>query len=300
MLFYNIIMKRVFLLLLFLLFFQSSVFSAPKKMVPETSGGELKLQNIFIYAIPDDNKPIIEQEEKDAPEDAYINPAQLNKKEEEIVLEQEPADDNVVLNATTLKGYTQYIEDSNIIHLKDDNNEFVLNIKTPQKIISTKSLNFGVPTAKPTLKYVNEEYLIAPNTISASSRIGNLTIGAQYNNEIDNIAMLEAETGLFTKYEKNKFALSSSVTKSLNTTYAQDYNTISIAPELKLNNYMSLKNVLSADITRNRRSSKLIFSINPFGKKDGRMFFEFGAKQTYNIETEATSTQFSFSTQFKL
>lgn len=293
-------MKRVFLLLLFLLFFQSSVFSAPKKMVPETSGGELKLQNIFIYAIPDDNKPIIEQEEKDAPEDAYINPAQLNKKEEEIVLEQEPADDNVVLNATTLKGYTQYIEDSNIIHLKDDNNEFVLNIKTPQKIISTKSLNFGVPTAKPTLKYVNEEYLIAPNTISASSRIGNLTIGAQYNNEIDNIAMLEAETGLFTKYEKNKFALSSSVTKSLNTTYAQDYNTISIAPELKLNNYMSLKNVLSADITRNRRSSKLIFSINPFGKKDGRMFFEFGAKQTYNIETEATSTQFSFSTQFKL
>jgi len=295
-----VIMKKALFLVLFLITIPHYVFSAPKKMIPETSGGKLKLQNIFIYAIPDDDKPVIEQEEKDAPEDAYINPAQLNKTKEEIVLEQETPDDNIVLNATTLKGYTQFIEDSNVIHLKDDNDEFVLNIKTPQKIISTKSLNFGVPTAKPTLKYVNEEYLISPNTISASSRIGNLTIGAQYNNEIDNIAMLEAETGLFTKYEKNRFALSSSITKSLNTTYAQDYNTISIAPELKLNNYMSLKNVLSADVTRNRRSSKLIFSINPFGKKDDRMFFEFGAKQTYNVETETTSSQFSFSTKFKL
>ena len=295
-----VIMKKALFLVLFLITIPHYVFSTQKKMIPETSGGKLKLQNIFIYAIPDDDKPVIEQEEKDAPEDAYINPAQLNKTKEEIVLEQETPDDNIVLNATTLKGYTQFIEDSNVIHLKDDNDEFVLNIKTPQKIISTKSLNFGVPTAKPTLKYVNEEYLISPNTISASSRIGNLTIGAQYNNEIDNIAMLEAETGLFTKYEKNRFALSSSITKSLNTTYAQDYNTISIAPELKLNNYMSLKNVLSADVTRNRRSSKLIFSINPFGKKDDRMFFEFGAKQTYNVETETTSSQFSFSTKFKL
>ena len=282
------------------LFIQPATFSAPKKMVPETSGGELKLQNIFIYAIPEDDKPITEQEEKDAPESAYINPAQLNKKEKEIIFEQETPEDNIVLNATTLKGYTQYIEDSNIIHLKDDNDEFVLNIKTPQKIASAQSLNFGVPTAKPTLKYINEEYLIAPNSINASSKVGNFTIGAQYNNEIDNIAMLETETGLFTKYERNKFALSSSITKSLNTTYAQDYNTISVTPELKLNNYMTLKNVFSADVTRNRKSSKFVFSVNPFGKKDDRMLFEFGAKQTYYEETENTSTQFTFSTQFKL
>ena len=293
-------MKKALFLLLLLISIPHCAFSAPKKMIPETSGGQLKLQNIFIYAIPDDNNTVTEQEEKDAPEDAYINPAQLKKNEKEIVLEQETPEENIVLNATTLKGYTQYVEDANTIHLKDDNDEFVLNIKTPQKIASTQSLNFGVPTAKPTLKYINEEYLIAPKSINASSKVGNFTIGAQYNNEIDNIAMLEAETGLFTKYERRKFALSSSITKSLNTTYAQDYNTISITPELKLNNYMSLKNVLSADVTRNRRSSKLIFSINPFGRKDDRMFFEFGAKQTYNVETENTSTQFSFSTQFKL
>ena len=111
--------------------------------------------------------------------------------------------------------------------------------------------------------------------------------------------MLETETGLFTKYERNKFALSSSVTKSLNTTYAQDYNTISFAPELKINKHLSLKNVFSNDITRNRQSYKFVFSINPFKETD-RFLLELGAKQTYYAETEQTTSQFSFSTQFKL
>lgn len=290
-------MKKAFLIIFLTIIFQPVVLSAPKKMIPESSGGDLKLQNIFIYAIPEDTEQIPDKEEKDAPESAYIIPKQESK---EIILEEDNNSD-ITIGATTLKGYTQYVEDSNTIHLKDVNDEFVLNIKTPQKIDSTQSLNFGVPTAKPTLKYINEEYLISPNSINASSKVGNFTIGAQYNNEVDNNAMLETETGLFTKYERNRFALSSSVTKSLNTTYAEDYNTISIVPELKLNNYMSLKNVISADVTRKRKSAKLIFSINPFGKKDfERMKFEFGAKQTYNEETENTSTQFTFSTQFKL
>lgn len=287
-------MKKALLILLLLLL-SLPVSAAPKKMIT-APGTESHMTNIFIYTIPDDTfeEP---EEEKDAPESAYITP-KIENTDEEILFENE---DNVRYGATTLKGYAQYIDDSNAIHLKDDNDEFVLNIKNPQKIISEKSLNFGVPDAKPTLRYLNEEYLIAPRAINTSSKIGHFTIGAQYNNEIDNIAMLETETGLFTKYERNKFALSSSITKSLNTTYAQDYNTFSVAPEFKLNNYMSLKNVLSADVTRNKRASKLVFSINPFGKKDlDRLRFEFGAKQTYNLETESTSTQFSFSTQLKL
>ena len=130
---------------------------------------------------------------------------------------------------------------------------------------------------------------------------GNFTIGALYENEVDNIAMLESETGLFTRYEKDKFAVSSSFKKSLNTTYAQDYNTISVTPELKLNSYISLKNKLTADITRNRRSSELIFSLNPFGKKDtDRMLLEAGAKQTYYADTGENKTQLNFSATFKL
>ena len=143
--------------------------------------------------------------------------------------------------------------------------------------------------------------MIAPKNIKAAEKAGDFTFGATYGNEIDNIAMLETETGLFTKYEKSRFALSSSFKKSLNTTYASDYNTISIAHELKLNNYMSLKNVLSADITRNRRSTKLVFLLNPFGKHDhDRLELELGAKQTVYMDNDFTKTEFSFSTIFKL
>ena len=255
-------MKRVIFALAFIFVFCSAAVGAPKKMLPASSDGNDLLPNIFIYAIPNDNNNDSDIEEKDAPEDAYITP---EYKEKEIIFEDENSDDDIIIGASTLKGYTQYKADINAIYLKD------------------------------------AEYVIAPYRISTSSKVGNFTLGAQFNTEVDNIAMLETETGLFTKYEKNRFALSSSVTKSLNTTYYQDYNTFSLAPEIKLNNYMSLKNVFSADVTRNKRSSKLIFSFNPFGKKDNdRMFFEFGAKETYNADTDTTSTQFTFSTQLKL
>ena len=113
--------------------------------------------------------------------------------------------------------------------------------------------------------------------------------------------MLESEAGLFTRYEKSRFALSSTYKKNLNTTYNQFYDTISIAPEFKLNNYMSIKNEYKADITRNRRSGSLIFSLNPFGAKDhDRLRLELGAKQTIFADNTEPKTEFSFSTKLKL
>ena len=285
------IMRKALLLILALIFIQSYAFSAPKKMLPSTSDGTEQLPNIFIYTIPDDTFKIEENEE--IPDTVTEQQVTQTGEDEIISLEDEP-----VIGATVLKGYAQYIDDSNTIYLKDENNDFVLNIKNPQKISATKGLNLK-RNNKPSVKYVDAEYLIAPNNISTSSKVGNFTIGANFNNEIDNNAMLETETGLFTKYERNMFALSSSVTKSLNTTYAQDYNTISFAPELKINKHLSLKNVFSNDITRNRQSYKFVFSINPFKETD-RFLLELGAKQTYYAETEQTTSQFSFSTQFKL
>lgn len=261
-------------------------FSAPKKMIPAESDNFVP--NIFIYTLPDD----IEQTAEPDDEYEYIN-------EKISGSEKEPEDNNVY--ASTLKGYTRFVEDSNTIYLKDDSNNFVLNIKQPQKISGSKNLNIESQETKRILQYTNPEYAIAPSSIKSVGNVGDFTFGAMYSNEIDNIAMLETETGLFTKYEKERFALNSSVKKSLNTTYAQDYNTFTIAPELKLNRYMSIKNVLSADVTRNRRSSALIFSLNPFARKDlDRMHLEVGAKQTYYADSNTNKTEFSFSTVFKL
>lgn len=275
-------------------------------------GEDIKLPNIFIYTIPDNikQKPEI-PEDVDAPDDAYVNETNVSDRsdkvsEEEISLNLNDYDaedeDDFTINATTLKGYAEYMEDANTIHLKDDNNNFVLNLKVPQKISASKGMDLqNAINANRMARYSDAEYAIAPNSVRTSSKKGDFTFGALYGNEVDNIAMLESETGLFTKYEKSRFALSTTYKKNLNTTYNQFYDTISLAPEFKLNNYMSIKNEYKADLTRNRKSGALIFSFNPFGSKDSdRMRLELGAKQTVYDDNVTTKTEFSFSTQFKL
>lgn len=294
-------MKRLVLLVLAIIFIQSPGYPINKKMVPRT-GVENPLPNIFIYSIPDDTDEKTKDTEKQE-EVKYIEEPEEASEDEPITLIPEDLEDDVTLGATVLKGYAQYIEDSNAIYLKDEDNNFVLNLKQPQKISASQGLDLSssIKPVKALSQYQNSEYQIKPSNIRSSETKGDFTFGALYNNEIDNIAMLESEAGLFTKYEKSKFALSSSVKKSLNTTYAQDYNTISVTPELKLSNYFSLKSNLSADITRNRRSSELIFSLNPLGKKDkDRMLLEAGAKQTYYADTGRNTTQLNFSAKFKL
>lgn len=297
-------MNKVLLLSAVILIFGLPVFSA--------EGEDIRLPNIFIYTIPDNikQKPEV-PEDTDAPEDAYVNETPVSDKsdkvsEDEINLSLDGDDyndeDDFTLNATTLKGYAEYMEDANTIHLKDDNNNFVLNLKVPQKISASKGMDLqDAINSKRMARYSDAEYNIAPNSVRTASKKGDFTFGALYGNEVDNIAMLESETGLFTKYEKSRFALSTTYKKNLNTTYNQFYDTISLAPEFKLNNYMSIKNEYKADLTRNRKSGALIFSFNPFGQKDSdRMRLELGAKQTIYEDNVTTKTEFSFSTQFKL
>lgn len=289
-------MKKALLIILSLIIITPTAFGASnKKMIPNTSDGENLLPNIFIYAMPDDDS-----KEFDENLTEYVDPNNKNDSQDDdnaITLEDND-DNNITLGATTLKGYAQFVEDSSAVHLRDDNGNYALNIKTPQRINGTKGLDLA-QNNKPLERHMDSEYKIAPNNFKASSTAGDFTFGATYTNSVDSIAMLETETGLFTKYEKNRFALSSSFTKSLNTTYAGDYNTISFTPELKLCNYLSLKSNLSADITRNRRSTKLAFSFSPFKDRD-RMRLEVGAKQTVYLDNDFTKTEFSFSTIFKL
>ena len=308
-------MKKALLIILLLAIFQIPSYCANKKMIPATgSSGTIEaLPNIFIYSIPDENYKATSNDETDASEDEYVNNTQQEQTDEEIMLnmkqdtsdetsEENDSNNNIALGATVLKGYAQYVEDSNSIYLKDDNNNFVLNLKNPQKISASKGLNLMDKTNSKTIhRYADDEYHIAPNSVKATDKIGNFTLGALYGNEVDSAAMLETETGFFTKYEKSRFAVSSSVKKSLNTTYAKDYNTISITPEFKLNNYISLQNTFKADVTRNRRSSELKFSVNPFGKKDSdKLRLEAGAKQTYYVDSGVSKTQLNFQATFKL
>ena len=188
-------MKKVLLLSAVILIFGLPVFSA--------EGEDIRLPNIFIYTIPDNikQKPEV-QEDTDAPEDAYVNETPVSDKadkvsEDEINLSLDGDDydneDDFTLNATTLKGYAEYMEDANTIHLKDDNNNFVLNLKVPQKISASKGMDLqDAINSKRMARYSDAEYNIAPNSVRTASKKGDFTFGALYGNEVDSIAMLES------------------------------------------------------------------------------------------------------------
>lgn len=282
-------------------------------VVPSYSADEsIKLPNIFIYSIPDDVKqrPNV-PDEIDAPENEYINEIPVNDiKNDDIPivdeirlnLNDEPED---TISATALKGYAEYIEDVDSIYLKDDNNQYVLNLKVPQKITTQKSLDLqsSVSSLKnsPLSKYTREEYAVADKDIKTVAKVGNFSFGTGYGQEVDNISMLENSTSLFSKYEREKFSLSSKFEKTMNTTIGTYSDSISFAPEFKLNNYVSIREVLKAQITKNRRSSELILSISPYGMhKSDRLRLEVGAKYTINQDNSVYGTQLNFSTKFKL
>lgn len=298
-------MKRALLLVLIL------ITCAPVCFAIED---DMKLPNVFIWSVPDEvRQPVSDnlEEEGDAPENAYIEEKQVNNdaqenKNEEVGLELDTPEDVDLgtVSATTLKGYAEFVEDAESIYLKDSKNQFVVNLKVPQKIQSTQSLKLkqkmDIAIEKQISKYNNEEYKISSDYSKAVVKVGDFSFGTVTGYDVDT-SMLEYETGLFTRYEKKKFALATTYKKSLNTTYGQYVDTFSLTPEFRLNKIFAIKEVLSADMTRNKRSGELVLKITPYGYKDNdRLNFEVGAKQTMDAANSITRTQFKFSTEFKL
>lgn len=215
--------------------------------------------------------------------------------------EEEP----VVLNATTLKGYAEYVEDAEDVYLMDDHTQFTLNLKTPQKVTSQKIVddNKIVPKMDEIYsisKFKGEEYSISPTSRNVTVKDGGWSAGTTFSSGIST-SQLENTTGLFTRYENKHFAISSAYAKNNMTTRGLTTDSFYVVPEFRLNSIFAVQEVLSADITRNRRSSELVLSVNPLGKKGiDRMNFEVGAKQTFDMNSGDMWSQFRFSTKFKL
>ena len=89
--------------------------------------------------------------------------------------------------------------------------------------------------------------------------------------------------------------------KTVNSTNNNYNDNFYFAPEQRLNQYFTLKEILSADITKERRKAEILLSINPLGDKDpNRLKFELGASQTYDYTNAVIKSQFKFSTKFNL
>lgn len=269
---YNSGMRRVFLIIL-VLCFCIPVFA-------EEQTEDVKLPNIFIWTLP---------EEKNVSPDDITS----SNEEEEVSTVPEPEDINAL-------DYEQYVDAADVVYLKDEENNFVLNLTVPQKfesknIVDTKKIQ---PKSRKTYSmYSNEEYSIAPQSVQSVEKHGNFSLGTLYNTGIDN-SQLECSTTLFTRYEREHFAISSAFKKNNLTTYGLNTDNFYIAPELKLNKMFSFSPVLSTDITRNRRKGEFVLSVNPL--KDDRMKLEFGAGTTYDINNDRSWSQIRFNTKFQL
>lgn len=262
----------------------------------ENSKDDPVLPSIFIWSLPDDVTSQSEEEPSDTDDATADSSGQgttsASEEDDEIVLEP----DNI-----TAKGYLEYVEDADAIFLKDDNQELVLNLRVPQKFDTMKATD-GKALPKTTFAqnvYARSgdiAYNIAPVDTGTMFKQGNFSVGTSYNESIST-SDLGFTTSFYTKYDRKYFSLSSAYNKEAGVAFSTVIDKLSFTPELKLNKYISIKDVLTSDITRNRKQNSLILSISP--TKDDRVRFEFGAGQTFDENREMIKSEVKFSTQFK-
>lgn len=272
-------------------------------LAEDVINADTKLPNIFIWALPEDltSPQGVEESAKAKKKNKEVPASDVQQDNVFEPQEEEP----VVLNATTLKGYAEYVEDAEDVYLMDDHTQFTLNLKTPQKVISQKIVddNKIVPKMDEIYsisKFKGEEYSISPTSRNVTVKDGGWSAGTTFSSGIST-SQLENTTGLFTRYENKHFAITSAYAKNNMTTRGLTTDSFYVVPEFRLNSIFAVQEVLSADITRNRRSSELVLSVNPLGKKGiDRMNFEVGAKQTFDMNSGDMWSQFRFSTKFKL
>lgn len=207
-------------------------------------------------------------------------------------------------DTTTLKGYAEYIEDSEAIHLKDDQDEFVLNLKVPQKI-SSKSLidNYNpAPTTRPKTysRFGSEEYQIIPQGKNAIVSAGDLSFGTTFDQDVDT-SQFEQTAGVFTAYTKGPFKLKTSYKRTVGSVHGNYTDNIYFSPEVKINKMFTIRGVLSANMLTGIKKNELVLSINPFAyTKYDRLNLEIGAGQTYSHDNELIRNKIRFNTRFKL
>lgn len=202
-----------------------------------------------------------------------------------------------------LKGYAQYDEgEEDAVLLSDTLDEFqTIKLTKPAKIGSQKYDPLMPETQNLYSSMSGLEYSIAPiSGTSYAAKKGGFSAGTTYNQGID-YAELEQSTGVFSRYETKHFSISTSYARTINSTNNNYNDNVYLSPELIINQYFSLREVLSADIVKNRKTAEMIFSINPFGHKDtDRLRFELGASSVYDDKNALLKNQFKFSTKFQL
>lgn len=289
--------------------------------------------NVFIYHIPDDDSTTNSSSEADSEKKVEeVSKTDSSESKQDIVSDDVTADtsgenvedtddDEITLDESgngepeiedyqisdmysdVLQGYASYDEDSegDTISLEDTLDVYqAIKLKSPAKV-GTKKYYADAHTPSTLYSSLNTaEYSITPVSGTSYAKKNGFSAGTMFNQGID-YAELEQTTGVFSRYESKYFAISTAYAKTVNTTNNNYNDNFYLAPELIINQYFSLKEVLSTDIAKNRKKIETILSINPFGNKDSdRLRFELGTSATYDDTNALMKSQFKFSTKFKL
>ena len=203
-----------------------------------------------------------------------------------------------------LKGYAEYNEEEENSITLDNADESIstIKIKKPSKVETTDFSNLSITPQKGNyFSYTAPEYSITPVSNKKYKQFGKFKAGAVYGQEIF-YAELEQSSGIFSSYDfNNKFSVSTSYLKTINSTN-NDYNdNFYFSPSYKINQYLTVSESLSADISKERQKADISLSRNPFGNKDDdRLLFIFGASQTRYNDGRTPKNKFSFTTKIKL
>lgn len=143
----------------------------------------------------------------------------------------------------------------------------------------------------------NDKFKTKSFSQTAEKKFGRTSFGTKYSSDVKPDSMSNSLT-LFSKYQREKFSLNSSYKQSQ---AFMDKKTVpgvfSITPEYKLNDYFSVQNIYSSNLSNNQRKNEVVLSVHPL--KNDRMNLDVGAGQVYYNDSRPGSSQFNFSTRFK-
>lgn len=267
---------------------------------------------VFVYHIPDEEtaqEPEIKEKQEDIiSDDVTADTSPENQNQDEDVdyyyaYGDEDGDYEISdMYSDVLKGYASYNEEEEITLDTETTVPLELNIKKPVYIgtanytqLKTTPLKFYDNSYS---KFYIPEFRIVPMSSSNDTQLGVVRVGASYNQYVDS-GELEQTSGIYSRYQYKNFAVKTSYTKTVNSTNNTYNDKLFFAPELRLNQYFTLVNTYSADLTKRSKKAELMLSINPLGDRDPDfMRLDIGASQSYSETSDTFKSQFRFATRF--
>lgn len=171
------------------------------------------------------------------------------------------------------------------------------NITNSETIDSSSNKDFRI-SPQNVNQYKNYDiYSKKSQSFSKEKKYKDVTFGTKYDNTFFPNQMEQSRT-LFSKYQKDKFAFTTSYKNNSLADFNQQFRgTFSFSPEYEINKHLTLQGIYSKNILDRSNKNEVIFSLKPF--KDDRMDFNVGASQIYYEDATPMRSQFNFATKIK-